>query len=388
MKILYVGHTYTVRANHAKIAALAKQPGVEITLVTPHAWKGPLYENKADRFDTALAKNVDHQILRAYLIGKEGAYFFGPRIFSIIAKLQPDVVHVEQGPYGIVYTQILLALKLLSPRSRALFFTWWNLPYVPKGIKRLTERFNLRNSAAAVAGNIAALDILRKHKFSNPIHVLPQLGIEVETMPQFRARNEIFTIGYAGRISEEKGVLDLVTAAGQMAQKDIRLYFVGAGEALDSVKREAAYRGIDFEHHPAVRNDELQHHLAKMDVLVLPSRSTPEWVEQFGHILLEAMAVGLPVVGSSSGEIPNVIGDGGLIFDESNVEHLAQALDSLAQDETKRQKLAQVGFNRARDLFSNDLIARKQFGLYEIMIAEKDAKSKSRNMERGLQQVV
>ena len=51
MKILYVGHTYTVRANQAKIAALAQCPNVEITLVTPHAWRGPLYANRADAFD-------------------------------------------------------------------------------------------------------------------------------------------------------------------------------------------------------------------------------------------------------------------------------------------------------------------------------------------------
>src|SRR5947209_6484547 len=111
MKILYVGHTYTVRANHAKIAALARQPGVEITLVTPHAWKGPLYENKTDTFDSSVAHNVEHKIVRAFGIGKEVAYFFGPKIFSIIAKVRPDIVHVEQGAYAIVYAQILFALR-------------------------------------------------------------------------------------------------------------------------------------------------------------------------------------------------------------------------------------------------------------------------------------
>jgi len=165
---------------------------------------------------------------------------------------------------------------------------------------------------------------------------------------------------------------------------------VGAGDALDSVKREAAYYGIDCEHHQPVRNDQLPTHLAKMDVLVLPSRSTPEWVEQFGHILLEAMAAGVPVIGSSSGEIPNVIGEGGLVFEESNVEQLSQALDSLAGDESKRQKLAREGFDRARNNFGHDLIARKQFELYMMLMAERGTgKGNARNnMERELREAV
>src|SRR6266404_1736577 len=110
MKILYVGHTYTVRANHAKIAALAKQPGVEITLVTPHGWRGPLYSNEAEPFDHSLAPNVKHRIIRAFFIGKEGVYVFSPTIFALIARLKPDIVHVEQGAYALSYAQILLAL--------------------------------------------------------------------------------------------------------------------------------------------------------------------------------------------------------------------------------------------------------------------------------------
>jgi glycosyltransferase involved in cell wall biosynthesis len=368
MKILYVGHTYTVRANQAKIAALARQPGVKITLVTPHAWKGPLYENQTDLFDSSIAPHVDHKIVRAYGIGKEGAYFFSPKIFSIIAKVRPDVVHVEQGAYAVVYTQILLALKLFSPDSRALFFTWWNLPYEPRGLKRWTERFNLKHSAAAIAGNAAAKEILRTHGFSGPVSVLPQLGIDIPADIRTPSRHEVFMVGYAGRISMEKGVLDLVRAVAQMEQAKKRLYFIGNGDILSDVKREAAYLGVELEHRAAVRNDELIEHFSKMDVLVLPSRSTPQWVEQFGHILLEAMAAGLPVVGSSSGEIPNVIGEAGLVFEEGNIAELTGVLDRLATNEEKRQELAGLGYKRIKSFFTHDLIAQKQVELYNSIL--------------------
>ncbi len=372
MKILYIGHTYTVRANHAKIAALAKQPGVEIVLVTPQAWKGPLYRNETDRFDSALAPNVHHRILKAWGIGKEGAYLFSPSIFPLIARLQPDIVHVEQGAYALVYLQVLLALKLFSRQSRSIFFTWWNLPYQPKGIKKIAERFNLSHSTCAIAGNARARDVLREHGFMKPVHVLPQLGVEpLPLRTEQQHSNAPFCVGYAGRITEEKGVFDLVRAVSRMQHVgSSKLYCVGAGEALDRAKREAAYHGIDFEWHPPVRNDELPAHLEKMDVLVLPSRTTPRWVEQFGHILLEAMAAGIPVVGSNSGEIPNVIGNAGIIFEEGNAEALAQVLDRIFENEEERTALADRGVERIRKQFTHETIAQTQFRIYEWMLRE------------------
>ncbi|HET6400219.1 MAG TPA: glycosyltransferase [Candidatus Kapabacteria bacterium] len=376
MKILYVGHTYTVRANQAKIAALAAMPwpngSVEITLVTPHGWRGPLYSNRADLFDRSLATNVDHHILRAFFIGKEGAYLFSPSIFLLIAKLKPDIVHVEQGAYALSYAQIILALKLFSPQSRAIFFTWWNLPYRPRGLKRMTERFNLSHSACAIAGNEAAREVLREHGFHNPIEVLPQLGVD-ERMLDLPCSNALdhnsFTVGYAGRISPEKGVLDLVEAIGKLKQpNEVKLYMVGSGDALEDVRNAAAVHRVHFVHHPAIRNEELPDHLAKMDVLVLPSRTTPEWVEQFGHILLEAMAMGVPVIGSSSGEIPNVISNAGLIFEEGNILELSARIEWLRSNPSERERLSDFGKARVREHFTNRIIAAAQLRVYQWMM--------------------
>ena len=374
MKILYVGHTYTVRANQAKIAALASQPGVEITLVTPHAWRGPLYNNETDPFDTTTTPNVQHKIIKAYFIGKEGAYLYSPAIFRLIARLKPDIVHVEQGAYALSYSQILLALKLFSPHSKSLFFTWWNLPYRPNGLKKITERFNLTHSTAAIAGNTAAKEILCEHGFTRPIHIIPQLGINIQdshTSINSPIDSGKFTIGYAGRITKEKGVLDLIDAVSHMKAKgNVQLYFVGSGDKLEEAKLLAAYLGISLIHHAPVRNDEIPGHLIMMDVLVLPSRTTPQWVEQFGHILLEAMAVGVPVIGSSSGEIPNVISDAGYIYPEGDSVSLAEKLDHLFSNEGECERLSSAGKRRITSHFTHDIIAAKQMLIYNWMLRE------------------
>jgi glycosyltransferase involved in cell wall biosynthesis len=238
----------------------------------------------------------------------------------------------------------------------------------------MAERFNLSHSACAIAGNEAARTVLRDHGFAAPIEVLPQLGIDASLLTNTRKdfgvlEDKRFIIGYAGRITEEKGVLELVEAIGKLKKpNDVKLYMVGSGDALEEVRRLAAVHGVHLVHQPSVRNEELPEHLAKMDVLVLPSRTTPTWVEQFGHVLLEAMALGVPVIGSSSGEIPNVIANAGLIFEEGNTQELSARLELLRSNIPERERWSALGKTRVREHFTHEIIASSQMRLYEWMM--------------------
>ncbi len=373
MKLLYIGHTYSIRANQAKIAQLARLNEVELTLITPDRWKGPLYNNISDPFEDHFDEPVTHHRLPVVFGGREGAYFYRSKLFSIVANLQPDVVHVEQGAHAMSYAQTLLALKRFSPHSKATFFTWWNLPYSLTGLRAMVEPFNLKHSSCAITGNEAARSILVCRGFDKPMHVIPQLGVDLNDYvlkhPLVRLE-EKFVVGYVGRVTEEKGVIDLVEAIGaSLSRSEILLRVVGAGAALDQLKAKAALLGVVLEVHPPVRNEEVPAYLAKLDTLVLPSRTTEEWVEQFGHILIEAMAAGVPVIGSSSGEIPNVIGTGGRIFPEGNVEALASLIDAFVGHDRIREELSRKGRERVESEFTHARIAEKQYSLYEWMMA-------------------
>jgi glycosyltransferase involved in cell wall biosynthesis len=94
-----------------------------------------------------------------------------------------------------------------------------------------------------------------------------------------------------------------------------------------------------------------------MEMMVLPSLTTTMWKEQFGRVLPEAMACGIPVIGSSSGEIPAVIGDAGLVFPEGNVESLRNCIVSLIDDPEKRRALGDAGIVRVREHFTSEQIA-------------------------------
>jgi glycosyltransferase involved in cell wall biosynthesis len=373
LKLLYIGHTYSIRANQAKIAQLARLDSVELTLITPDNWRGPLYNNVADPFEANFSEAVIHHRLPVVFAGREGAYFYRKKLFSIIAELQPDIVHVEQGAHAMSYAQTILALKRFSPHSKATFFTWWNLPYTLSGLRAKIEPFNLKHSACAVTGNEAARSILVCRGFDKPMRVIPQLGVDLNDYPNVtysKSSHEKFVIGYVGRVTKEKGVLDLVEAIGVAAEKSrMILAVVGGGSALEALKFRAVELGVALEIHPSVRNEEVPAHLKKLDTLVLPSLSTEEWVEQFGHILLEAMAAGVPVIGSSSGEIPNVIGLGGRIYPEGNIEALSSLLDAFSTHDRVCEELSRKGRERVENEFTHARIAEKQFSLYEWMMA-------------------
>jgi len=100
----------------------------------------------------------------------------------------------------------------------------------------------------------------------------------------------------------------------------------------------------------------------------LPSRTRPNWEEQFGRVLTEAMACGSPVVGSTCGEIPQVIGDAGLIFPEGDVDALRAALLRLQRDDELRRDLAARGRARILAHYTQKQIAAETVAVYRQMI--------------------
>jgi hypothetical protein len=118
-----------------------------------------------------------------------------------------------------------------------------------------------------------------------------------------------------------------------------------------------------------------------MNVLVLPSLTTPGWVEFFGRVLVEAMACEVPVIGSDSGEIPNVIGDAGLIFHEGEADDLRDKLLLLAHDENLQLELAERGKKRAVEKYSWEQIAADTYEVYTSLMAKRQDGKGARELD-------
>jgi glycosyltransferase involved in cell wall biosynthesis len=117
----------------------------------------------------------------------------------------------------------------------------------------------------------------------------------------------------------------------------------------------------------AVPAEDVPIYINCMDVLTLPSITTPGWVEFFGRVLVEAMVCEVPVIGSNSGEIPNVIGDAGLVFQEGDADDLRDKLSIMLTDQALRSSLAKKGFHRATSLYTWESIGRDTYKTYRTL---------------------
>src|SRR5205807_6481121 len=127
-----------------------------------------------------------------------------------------------------------------------------------------------------------------------------------------------------------------------------RALFVGAGPLEAALRAWAAHHGDRARIRTGVVHDDVPPHLNAMDVLCAPSRTTPRWREQFGRMLVEAMAAGVPVVATDSGSLPEVIGDAGRIVPEHDSVALHRAIAAVLDDPAD---LGERGRRRARERY-------------------------------------
>lgn len=364
VRVLMVSKACVVGAYQRKLEALAAYPGLVLTVAVPPEWRD---ERGATRLERVYTQGYELAVEPMTFNGNFHLHYY-PRIEKLIARLRPDLVHIDEEPYNLATWHILT----LAQRSGAktLFFSWQNLLRRYPFPFSWLEREVLRRADAAIVGNREALTVWRAKGFSRSIHVIPQFGVDPEVFhpPSAIRRPPPFVIGYAGRLVAEKGVEVLLRAVAQLppvTQVQIRGSGPEAG-ALQRLTRELNLaERVRFD--PLIPSMQMPAYLNQLDALVLPSRTRPNWKEQFGRVLVEAMACGVPVVGSTCGEIPNVIGEAGLIFPEGEVEALASHLRSLLTDANLRARLSELGRARVLAQYTHQHIAAQTYAVYQSL---------------------
>jgi L-malate glycosyltransferase len=343
-KILVLSHAGVLEVNRAVFQELARFEA-DVTMVVPRDWKGDLIRGL--RFE---AKASDRSLrvipLPVALSGKGSLFFYRWSLRRALPGWRPDLVFLDEEPWSLAALQTCLAF----PQAKIWFFTKENLAKtIPWPFSSL-EQWVYRRAAGAFVVSDEVERVLRAKGFRGRIQQLhhsydPEL---FKTRPEHegqRLRDEFgiprnaIVIGYFGRLTIEKGLIDLVGALQEMAKEaELPPWFfccVGNGQAELDTKRALSSLPADrYRMLGALNHDRVGRLLAAVDVLVLPSRTTRRWKEQFGRILVEAMACGAAVVGSDSGEIPHLIGrsGGGLVFREGQVSELAACLIRLLKD--------------------------------------------------------
>jgi glycosyltransferase involved in cell wall biosynthesis len=125
-----------------------------------------------------------------------------------------------------------------------------------------------------------------------------------------------------------------------------------------------------------VPHEETPRYLAAFDLLVLPSETQPNWKEQFGRVILEALSCATPVIGSDSGEIPNLVlsSGGGLVFPERNASAFADKLRTMIGDQTLRLRYAENGRQWALNYASLPAVGARMAEAIERVLRKADPK--------------
>ena len=307
-----------------------------------------------------------HRVAPAWNTGKLSGFMYAPwSLYSALSAQRPHLVQIDEEPASLALLEVLLLKWWL--RYRAVFFTWENSEPRYSLISRIARWLALRLADGAIAGNTEASLRLRRAGFRGALAVIPQLGVDVvqfSPQPADDVRRALglqgFTVGYVGRLVPEKGLLDLLQALGHV-KANWRWLIVGSGPLETPLRQRAQEMGVagQLVWVGPVSHEEVPRYLHAMDALVLPSLTTTQWKEQFGHVLIEGMACGVPVIGSSSGAIPEVIGDAGRIFGEGQVNELAAHLQTLHDDVALRAALGRRGRERVLEHFTNEHIAAR-----------------------------
>jgi len=295
-RFLVVGHSYVLRIHQQKLEALARLCGA-IGVLAPSNWRNRegLFDGRPLQFEAA------SQVLHAYQgrvlrPGHIASHLYDPLALGrALAGLRPDLVQVDQEVYAFSSAQVALAAKAIG--AKVAVFGWENLDRPIHPLQRVARRIVFRLADAIVCGNTEGAALVRKWGFQGRIAVVPQLGVDPELFkPRPRRASREFTIGFVGRLVRDKAVDVLFRAAKHLTEREavFRLHICGAGPCRAELVELTSQLGISdrVTWLSAVNPADVPSVMSEFDALVLPSRAAPGWKEQFGHVLVEAMAMG------------------------------------------------------------------------------------------------
>jgi glycosyltransferase involved in cell wall biosynthesis len=256
------------------------------------------------------------------------AHFY-PRLRELVHELNPDVIHLWEEPWSIVAMQ---AAYLKGNAALVLEVDQNLIRRLPPPFDAI-RRYVLRQTSFILSRSDEATAVVRAFGFAGPVRLIGY-GVDQQV---FSAGTKIpqdpgtLKIGYIGRIVEQKGLDDILTAVAR-ARSCVAFDIMGEGPYSVRLKKRIAELGlqhkVNFHRWGGVL--ETARFLRSLDVSVLLSRSSPVWREQFGRTIIESQSCGVPVIGAESGAIPDVIGSGGWTVPERDPTTLAELFDHLA----------------------------------------------------------
>lgn len=376
MRILAVSHSCAAEVNQELFTEIVAQPDTDVLLVMPRTWRS---EYTGRRFSTTVRRSTARLSVLQLPVIRPGhvwqhAYIGLAR--TDIARFDPHIVYSTQEPWSLANEQF----RRLAKRRAAPFVFHTNqnlLKRLPAPFRQF-ERASYRDCTFALAYSEGARRVMTEKGLRRPSAVVPY-GTNVDHFhpgmePALREALGVgssVVLGYVGRLVPEKGVDLLIraTAALHRSGRDVRALVVGEGAESGRLRSLATQLGIGtrVQFTGPVAHEDAAIRMRCIDILVLPSRTTRRWKEQFGRVLIEAWATQIPVVGSTSGEIPHFVkaAGGGLIFREDDTNDLVARLGELVDDTEARREFGARGGATVRAQYTFSAVAARLRELFD-----------------------
>ena len=372
-RLLTIGHSYVV-SEYRRLAhemAVAGRGEWDVTAVAPNTFPGDLRPIALE----PLPGEACHVVGLDLWLAASPHLFVYRRLRSIVSRGW-DVVHCWQEPYVAAGAQV----ARLTPAG-AVFVpaTFQNIVKRYPPPFRQFERSALRRSNGWIAFGETVRDAHRTRPLyaDRPHRVIPP-GVDVQHFsPNRHARSatrtglgwddDALVVGFVGRFVPEKGIGLLTRVLPRLGAKWHAL-FVGGGPLQPDLERFALSHPGRVRLLTTATHADVPSYLNAMDVLCAPSQSTRRWREQFGRMLVEAMACGVPIVASRSGEIPYVVDAAGILVDEHDEDAWVEAVGRVLGDAGQRRALADAGLARVHAHYSWPVVARMHLAFFTELL--------------------
>jgi len=379
MKILSVSHSCVVSEYQKRMTEVARYSDIKLSLLVPKYWFQFNEKVKLEKISDACYRIISVQpVTWGWRDNRlQNLTHIYPSIKRILEAIRPDIIELWEEPFSAVAAHTTFWAKRTIPWTKIIFFSAQNVlkKYPPPF--SVFEKYTYKNARYAFLMNDEVARVLRKKGYDGEYRVLP-LGVDAEVfckkdVSSLKGKLGLreFVVGFVGKITRQKGIFDLIEAVSQINER-IQLLIIGNGDLKENVRHLIKISGLKQRTvlMDAIPHSQIPGYLNCMDILVFPSITLPKAKEQFGRVLVEAMACQVSVIGSNSGEIPRIIKNAGLTFRERDVEDLREKIVLLIKNEALRKRIAENGYKKVMDNYTWEKIAEKQYAVYRELMRE------------------
>jgi glycosyltransferase involved in cell wall biosynthesis len=366
VRVIIASRVYADPAARGKLKALAGL-GVAVAAAVPDRWMpaGLAHEQQTSWGDDGGVRVVPIPIRGGVTAESDPVWQTGS-LRSLLSDFRPDLIQIEEEPWSRGAAAFARGARRLQ--FPYVVLTRQSLRLSHGMLARLRRNRTLSGAAGLIGVNEAAVRLGVRDHPALPHRTIPQTGVALPLSTR-RTNHVGLSIGFLGRLIPEKG-LDLLFRACVKLVGRWNLTVVGSGPAQEELEGLAERLGIAgrVTWLGALPRSGVDAVWPGLDCLVMPSRTTPRWIEIAPRAALEAMAHGIAVIGSAAGALPETIADTGVVVPEEDVSALAAALQRLHDTPGESVRLGAAGRRRVMDEYTDAAVAEKTLRFWQEVL--------------------